>query len=115
MVIEPQQPAVFGQELHWIAEEAKKEVPPRDDLSQALTIVEQAFQRIAEGLVGVWGTAQFDDFMQKLLIDERGDRKGFPSEVAEALLRLSRMHAERYGFGKKDDVWVNTEARAKHE
>jgi hypothetical protein len=112
MVIDPQPPVVFGQELHWKAETSAT-LPPQDDLAQALSIVEQAFLRIAQGIVGSWGSPKFDDYMQKLLIDERGDRKGFPSEVAEALLRLSRMHAERYGFGSKNDVWVDDETRAK--
>ena len=33
-----------------------------------------------------------------LLIDDRGSRHGFPPEVVEALLALSRQHSERFGF-----------------
>ena len=114
MHIEPQEPATFSQELRWIAEEAQKQVSPENDPSQALRTVAQAFRRIAEGIVGVWGSDQFNNYMEKLLIDERGDRKGFPPEVAEALLRLSRMHAERYGYGygNKDNFWVEAESRS---
>jgi hypothetical protein len=45
-----------------------------------------------------WGRREFDDYLDRLLVDERGDRHGFPPELVEALLGLSQRHAEQFRF-----------------
>jgi len=62
-------------------------------------VLEAKFPRIAETIRGLWGHSELDRYLDHLLIDDRGDRHGFPPEVVEALLVLSRRHLERYGFG----------------
>jgi hypothetical protein len=56
------------------------------------------FPRIAETIRDLWGRPELDRYFEQLLIDDRGNRHGFPPAVVEALLTLSRQHSERFGF-----------------
>lgn len=116
MATETPQQAVFANELHWVAEPNahENEVAARNDAAHALSIVQQNYARIAQSISQMWGTEQFDGYIEKLLIDDRGSRQGFPPAVAEALLRLSRLHVERFGFGAVDDVWISIDWRDRH-
>jgi len=69
--------------------------PPTYDPWPAL---EAKFPRIAETVRALWGGPELDRYLDRLLIDDRGSRHGFPPEVVEALLALSRQHSERFGF-----------------
>jgi hypothetical protein len=60
--------------------------------------LEAKYPRIAETVRDLWGKPELDRYLDRLLIDERGGRQGFPPEVLEALLALSRQHGERFGF-----------------
>lgn len=55
------------------------------------------FARIANLIAAVWGDlAQFDIYMESLLTDKRGGRKGFPDDVLAELTALD-MHRHRVG------------------
>ena len=71
-----------------------------------LPVIEDKFPRIAEIIKGTWGTPELDSYFDKLLIDKRGDRAGFPPEVVQALLTLSQQHIEKFGFRTLSDVWT---------
>jgi len=115
MAIETQRQAIFANELHWISEpESQEDFATRNDPTHALSVIQQHFERIAQSINQFWGSEHFDSYIEKLLIDERGSRQGFPPEVAEALLRLSRLHVERFGFGRADDVWISPDWRQRH-
>ncbi|MGH6690084.1 MAG: hypothetical protein ACREF4_05320 [Gammaproteobacteria bacterium] len=60
--------------------------------------LEAKFPRIAETVRDLWGRPELDRYLDRLLIDDRGNRHGFPPEVVEALLALSRQHSERFGL-----------------
>jgi len=60
--------------------------------------LEAKFPRIAATIRNLWGSAKLDRYLEQLLIDDRGSRNGFPPEVVEALLTLSRRHSERLGL-----------------
>ena len=60
--------------------------------------LEAKFPRIAETIRSLWGSAKLDRYLEQLLIDDRGNRNGFPPEVVEALLALSRQHSQRLGL-----------------
>lgn len=79
----------------------------RKDQYYPLPLVEARFPRIAEVIQGMWGTPELDSYFDKLLIDERGDRAGFPADVVTALLALSRQHIETFGFRTRSDIWTN--------
>ncbi|XZG70808.1 ankyrin repeat domain-containing protein [Chitinibacteraceae bacterium HSL-7] len=70
------------------------------------------FPRVAAQLVDFWGSEQFDGYLQSLLIDDRGDRQGFPPTVAEELLVLMRV-ADKQRHIVPDptpDIWGHDDA-----
>lgn len=71
-----------------------------------LPIIEEKFPRIAEIIKATWGTPELDGYFDKLLIDKRGDRAGFPPEVVQALLTLSQQHIDKFGFRTASDIWT---------
>ena len=50
--------------------------------------LEQHFPRIAEEFVKRWHTPMFEPFCYQLIVDERGNRKGFPALVFDEILAL---------------------------
>lgn len=58
--------------------------------------LEQQFPRITEKIVLLWGYPEMDIFFERLAIDLRGDREGFPPDVMSELMWLSRLHASAY-------------------
>jgi hypothetical protein len=53
-----------------------------------LSDLERHFPRIAEEFVKRWHTPMFEPFCYQLIVDERGNRKGFPAEVFAEILAL---------------------------
>ncbi len=54
------------------------------------------FLRIFNQIPDVWYGPDFDHFIEKLCIDERREREGFPPEVMEELLKLAHLHMVRF-------------------
>lgn len=71
-----------------------------------LPVLAQHFPRIAETVQTLWGAPELDAYLDRLLIDKRGTRVGFPPEVVKALLTLSRQHIEQFKFRTLDDIWT---------
>ena len=107
------QDGVIANEMRWISEVEIAADHSQSYAEEALALVARNYPRIATQIRELWGRVQFDVYMEKLLIDERGGRSGFPLAVADALLRLSRVHAECFGFGSADDIWIDIEFRTK--
>ena len=53
--------------------------------------IEYRFQRIADELTARWRKSEIDAYLNRLLIDDRGNRRGFPDEVLEELMFLSSL------------------------
>ena len=53
-----------------------------------LSALEQQLPRIAEEFIKRWHTPVFEPYCNKLIVDERGARKGFPQEVFDEILML---------------------------
>lgn len=51
--------------------------------------IESRFPRLAKELVQNWFRTGIDDLLNHLILDERGDRHGFPLEVIEELMFLA--------------------------
>ena len=69
------------------------------------------YARIANLIAAAWKDRQaFDSYMQSLLTDKRGNRKGFPKAVMDELIALQRYHA----MHNKDDnsVWSDVGRRS---
>jgi len=62
------------------------------------------FPRIANKLCELWKRpAQCDVYLKKLIIDDRGTRKGFPPEVAKELSVLAEHYASVYPY--RHSIW----------
>lgn len=78
----------------------KKKTDPLDP--SYVSALEKGFPRIVEKIVLLWGANDFSDYLNSLMIDERGDRKGFPFDVLEELMFLNHVHDIR--IGKKTGI-----------
>ncbi|MDO9226123.1 MAG: hypothetical protein Q8M09_17895 [Pseudomonadota bacterium] len=56
-----------------------------------LSIIERQFSRIADELVIRWKRADIDAYLNGLMLDDRGNRQGFPPEVLDDLMFLSNL------------------------
>jgi hypothetical protein len=85
---------LFPATLRWI------DALPEEVRPHALS---RAFPRIANMLARLWpNAAAFSDYMNDLLVDRRGGRKGFPLQILADLNRL-RAH---YGTLNPDQIAV---------
>lgn len=63
---------------------------------QGKTELEEKFARIATQITLMWGYPEMDTYFNKLWIDDRGDRAGFPKAVMEDLMFLASLHQAAY-------------------
>lgn len=56
--------------------------------------LEQQYPRVLNRILELWYSLEIDDYFTELLVDTRGDRQGFPPEVASELFTLSQVHAK---------------------
>lgn len=66
--------------------------------------LEKQFPRIAQQITLMWGAPDFPKFLSSLMIDDRGDRKGFPKEVLEEMLFLHTIHDAKVGRSAASDI-----------
>lgn len=59
-------------------------------------VLEQEYPRILSKIGELWGTDNANQYFIELLVDNRGDRKGFPPKVAEEIFFLSELHSALY-------------------
>jgi hypothetical protein len=71
------------------------------------SVLEAKFPHIAEKVVLLWGYPELDKFFDKLAIDTRGDRAGFPADVMSDLMLLSAVHNIAYPFRKGEPKYAN--------
>ena len=53
-----------------------------------------------------------DVYFDKITVDERGDREGFPPKLAIDILLLTRLHARAYPFSNSGAPYSNGGMRA---
>jgi len=64
------------------------------------------YPRVGNRLALCWGDpAQTERLFDDLLVDRRGNRKGFPPSVAEELLCLRRFHGHHRGVEDQSTDW----------
>ena len=69
--------------------------------------LEKAFARIAEKIAELWDSPRIVSYFAELLIDDRGNRQGFPPDVAREIFLLSLAHEEiRNERRGETDVWA---------
>ena len=67
-------------------------------------LVEQ-YPRIAERVAQLWGRETLVAFLNDLLFDSRGDRAGFPPDIAHELFMIQREHDKVMGIGSEAAIW----------
>jgi hypothetical protein len=80
-----------------------------DSLPASLRPVELArdFPRVTNQLAEVWKRpARCDELLERLMLDRRGDRQGFPPNVAAELTKLATHYAAVFPYRRSiwDDV-----------
>ena len=63
------------------------------------------YPRIANRIQQLWGTPDCEDYLTSLVIDTRGNRKGFPPPMLEELLYLGRLARALVILGVDGDLW----------
>jgi hypothetical protein len=67
--------------------------------------LESKYPRILEKIMMLWDNPGINDYFTQLMVSDREDRAGFPSDVAAEIMRLSLVHASSHLNNQKHDVW----------
>ena len=67
--------------------------------------LESKFPRILDMIMSLWDTDEIDQCFMELLVSNRGDRSGFPPDVAAEIMHLSLVHAAQEPPDKVRDIW----------
>lgn len=71
-------------------------------------LIKSKYPHIAEKIELLWGYPEFYLMFEKLFADTRnGTRRGFPTEDANAILRLIKIHDKKYPHmvPPSEDIW----------
>lgn len=89
-----------------VVDPGKQRQPTDKELTEeAVTLLKTLFPRIHQRLVTLWGSGPGEDYLDGLIMDDRGNRQGFPPDVLRGLLVLQRVHFQTFGTFKKIDPW----------
>jgi uncharacterized protein len=78
--------------------------------------LEASYPRIIERIVQLWDSPEMASYFSELLIDKRGGRQGFPSQIASEIFLLSVTHDEiKAKKSEKGDTWDQEREEAKRE
>ena len=61
-------------------------------LNENLLLLHARMERIGKALEFLWGEKEFPPYVNGLLSDTRGNRKGFPGDVLIAIMNLQELH-----------------------
>jgi hypothetical protein len=103
-------PALYGEDA-FPSDQARDK--PKSAPYIPFAVVDEKFPRIANAILLQWGCPELDDYFNKLIIDTRGGRQGFPPDVIQALIALHRQHREQFHF-QKTGTWIDPLAVAKY-
>ncbi|NCN23058.1 MAG: ankyrin repeat domain-containing protein, partial [Gallionella sp.] len=67
--------------------------------------LESKYPRILEQIMSLWDSDEIDHCFMDLMVTNRGDRVGFPPEVAAEIMYLSLVHAAQESPDKNKDIW----------
>lgn len=74
------------------------------------THLETGYPRVFNEIINKWGSPELEAYLEDLFMDKRGGRQGFPPDVMNDILTLSRIHEhvqnlKMAGVRKKEDIW----------
>ena len=67
---------------------------PRVNGADCLSMLESDFPRVIEAILAQWGYKELNEYFRKLMIDDRGNRLGFPPQAWEEIYLLQHIHLE---------------------
>jgi len=67
--------------------------------------LENKYPRLLEQIMTLWDSDEIDGFFMALMLDERGNRVGFPPDVAAEIMHLSLVHASQESPDKNKGIW----------
>jgi len=82
--------------------------PPEKDAEEPpFVTIERDYKRVANAIELMWGSKELDVYLQKLMLDDRGGRAGFPERVLAAIIKLYDQHTAQFKFTKTGhgDTW----------
>jgi hypothetical protein len=66
-------------------------LPP--GLASSYVLIKEKFPKVAEQIALKWGTIGLQEYLSKIIFDERGGRQGFPMAIVSALMQLHEFHS----------------------
>ena len=79
-----------------------------DKVSKARAAIEQ-LEHLLGPLSTLWGHPEFDRFINRLIVDDRGNRRGFGPEVMEELLFLAQLNHFVCPTWRPCDPWEDSQ------
>jgi uncharacterized protein len=76
--------------------------------------LEKQYPRVLNKILELWGSREIDAYFTDLLVSDRPDRAGFPTEVASEIVYLSIVHSGQHD-SDNSDVWGNVPDKLKQE
>ncbi|HEX6005745.1 MAG TPA: ankyrin repeat domain-containing protein [Burkholderiales bacterium] len=77
--------------------------------------LEAKYARIFNRIMDLWGLQELEDYFAELMVDKRGGRQGFPPDVLNDILTLSRIHGRILELSApkqaEEDPWASDVAR----
>lgn len=72
--------------------------------------LETGYPRVFNEIINKWGSPDMEAYLGDLMVDKRGGRQGFPPDVMNDILTLSRIHDHVQSLKmadarKKEDIW----------
>ncbi len=105
-------PLMSNEEIDTHVTQRDRMVPPvqkqptdKELAEAAIATLKAEFPRIHQRLLPLWGTGEGEAYLDSLIVDERGNRQGFPPGVMRSLLVLQRVHFDVFGTFKRVDPW----------
>jgi ankyrin repeat protein len=77
--------------------------------------LEKQYPRVLKKIMANWDSPDIDAIFIDFMVNGRGDRKGFPSEVASDIIYLSMVHTRQYGSENSGNSWAHVSETFKHE
>jgi hypothetical protein len=80
--------------------------------SNTPSTLERQFPRIIEAIVLEWGRPTLNRYLDRLMIDDRGDRVGFPEEILSEIMLLKLINESLTAVHSRPDnhtVWADPE------
>lgn len=78
--------------------------------------LEAKYARIFNRIMDLWEMEELEEYFSELMVDKRGGRQGFPPDVLNDILTLSRIHGRILELrntkrGEEEDPWASDIAR----